>query len=144
MNQVQLLKGYVAMGKTDKLKAVLKNVETTAIEERKLFASGAQAFAFWLLSFNSTYDSFRLQYRLEAEVDLSNDDEWLVSHAHDIMDYLSVRTEEWELYEGELLIKENSLRWTWKGVFKPGRTEEDIGTVSESENEVTITKDWNK
>ncbi|WP_173916016.1 Spo0B domain-containing protein [Halobacillus sp. Marseille-Q1614] len=123
MNQMQLIQGYVAMGKMDRLQHQVNQVITEAEEERKLLNTSAYEFSLWLLTFNWEYERFRITYWVNTEVDLSRHDRKLLACAQRMLAILDEHSHSEELYEGTLEIHQGNaseqvkLSWNWSGAF---------------------------
>ncbi|WP_245807711.1 Spo0B domain-containing protein [Halobacillus massiliensis] len=122
MNQIQLIQGYITMGKMDRLEHQVNQIVQEAEEERKLLNSSAYEFSLWLLSFNWENEQYRLKYLVNADVDLSRHDHKLLAYAKRMMNILDEHSHSEELYEGTLEIHQPDdskfkLSWNWNGLF---------------------------
>jgi len=90
MNELQVIQGYLSMGKetiaNDKINTLFLHFQ----EERKLIQLDAPKFALWLIRFNSIYDSRRLTYNIHIkDRNLSRKDELLFDYCKQVIQSLS-------------------------------------------------------
>lgn len=89
MNELQVIQGYLTMGKetiaNDKINTMFGRFQ----EERKLIQLDIPKFALWLIRFNSIYDLCRLTYNIHIEDrGLSTKDERLLERCKQVIDRL--------------------------------------------------------
>ncbi|WP_281658284.1 Spo0B domain-containing protein [Halobacillus sp. Cin3] len=122
MNQIQLIQGYASLGKHDRLMDLLDTVKAESEEERRLLNTEADEFSLWLLTFNWSYQSFRLTYSLEQGLDLSSHDQTLAAYGRRMMEIMEKYKDKDELYEGTVTLYRGGqgalgLSWEWDGRF---------------------------
>lgn len=109
MNELQMVHGYLSMGKIDKVENKVKECIAFYSEERKLMSLNVPAFALWLIQFNHVHDNFRLTYQIHTEnKKLNHFDEMLVRLSNAIIDELKITCDNMELFEIHLELKETS------------------------------------
>jgi stage 0 sporulation protein B (sporulation initiation phosphotransferase) len=67
MNDLQLVYGYLSMGKLDHVKKKINERMVKGNEERKLLNLGVDKFALWIIRFNHIYDHLHLNYQIHIE-----------------------------------------------------------------------------
>ncbi|WP_170140736.1 Spo0B domain-containing protein [Oceanobacillus arenosus] len=107
MNDLQIISGYVSMGKIEKVEQKFEELLSFYEEERKLMSLKAPKFILWIIRFNNLYDNFRLTYNIHLEnTQLSMIDDILIKRSKKVMDFFSRITNLSTLYEVNLdLIK---------------------------------------
>lgn len=107
LNQLQLVQGYLSMGKTNKVEEKLEELFSLLNEERKLTVLQTPKFALWLIQFNHIYKNFRITYTIDIEnQNLEHLDEILLTECKEFMEYMKKISDGDQLYEMELTIKE--------------------------------------
>lgn len=107
MNNLQIVHGYLSMGKIDKVENKMKECIAFYNEERKLMSLNMPKFALWIIRFNSVYDNFRLTYQLHTENKQLHDyDELLVNRCNDIISKMKLNGDSQELIELHLELQE--------------------------------------
>lgn len=107
MNRLQIVQGYVNMGKLDKVESKLDEILDYYNEERKLMGLYVPAFMLWIIQFNSRYNNFRLTYKIYTESkSLHTYDSRLVDKSEHMMSCLNNFLDREELYELYLEIRE--------------------------------------
>ena len=105
LNELQLLIGYVQMGKIDKVEEKLKENVSSAQEERMLSNLNVPKTALWMISFNWRYDNFRIKYNVGTlNKDISEKDKELHNLLEALMQLLTQYGEIMELYQGNINI----------------------------------------
>lgn len=66
MNRLQIVQGYLSMGKIEQAEEKLNEVVDFYKEERKLMDLNVPAFMLWILEFNTIFKNFRLTYKIHA------------------------------------------------------------------------------
>lgn len=100
MNHLQIVQGYLSMGKTEKVQTKIKDYMLHLQEESKLVNLNAPAFALYLLQFDSLHTNFRLTYHIDTEnKDLQSVDQQLVESCQQLMENLEKASDETALYE---------------------------------------------
>ncbi|WP_337019051.1 Spo0B domain-containing protein [Oceanobacillus massiliensis] len=86
MNRLQIVQGYLGMGKADKAEDKLSETLRHYNEERKLMSLNMPAFMLWIIGFNHSYENFRLTYKINSEHrDLRNLDSILLERCQYIV-----------------------------------------------------------
>ncbi|WP_170138766.1 Spo0B domain-containing protein [Oceanobacillus chungangensis] len=67
MNDLQIISGYISMGKLEKVEKKFGELFSFYEEERKLMSIKAPKFILWLIRFNNLYNNFRLTYNIQVE-----------------------------------------------------------------------------
>jgi len=67
INELQVVQGYLAMGKTDRANIKMNDLFRHFNEERKLMLLNVPNFALWITRFNSIYENYRLVYNIHIE-----------------------------------------------------------------------------
>lgn len=113
MNRLQIVSGYLSMGKVDKAKSNLDDVLKFYEEERKLMRLNADAFMIWVLQFQDKYPSFALTYRigLLESIEKSIDGKKLLSACENLLAVLSEAAAELHEYDLFLHMKEQETYW---------------------------------
>lgn len=107
LNKLQLVQGYLSMGKTNKVEEKLEELFSFLNEERKLTGLRTPRLALWLIQFNHIYENFRITYTIDIEnQNLEHLDEILTTKCNEFMQYVTKKLDSNQLYEMELTIKE--------------------------------------
>ncbi|KGX89200.1 Spo0B domain-containing protein [Pontibacillus litoralis] len=85
MNELQIVHGYAAMNKMDKVQEKLDEIIANSREEAKLMSLQAPYFALWILQCNMLNDNCKLTYQIEAEEDWSEFDQELVNQCEAVV-----------------------------------------------------------
>ncbi|SFA69022.1 stage 0 sporulation protein B (sporulation initiation phosphotransferase) [Lentibacillus halodurans] len=123
MNHLQIVQGYLSMGKTDKVQKKVKNYLQQLQEESKLVNLNAPFFALYLLQFGSLHMNFRLTYHIHTEnKNLQSVDQLLTDYCKQVMEKIKNATDETELYELDVRLSDVSpvmieLEFTVNGHF---------------------------
>lgn len=89
MNHIQVIKGYLSMGNTDKVNDKLDGLIQDFDKERILMNLYVPNFSLWILTFNSTYENIRLSYHLDdIRNSLEDKDEFLVRISNQFMEVI--------------------------------------------------------
>ncbi|MUK86983.1 hypothetical protein GMD78_01020 [Ornithinibacillus sp. L9] len=100
MNHMQILQGYLSMGKTEKVGEKLQALIEEFHAERKLMNLNAPEFTIWVIQFNSVYSNIRLSYEIHTECnDLTLIDEQLKNTSEVISEAILRSGDDTELYE---------------------------------------------
>lgn len=109
LNHLQIIQGYLSMGKTDKVKSKVTEYLQLLDEERKLVNLNAPLFALSLIQFDSLHTNFRLTYHIHTDnKDLQHLDEVLESSTNQLMSQIKNMSDKTELYEVHLQMYEVS------------------------------------
>jgi len=107
MNRLQIVQGYVNMGKLDKVESKLDEILDYYNEERKLMGLNVPAFMLWIIQFNSKYENFRLTYKIYPEYkSLYDYDSNLLENSEHIITCLNNFLDHEILYELHLEVRE--------------------------------------
>ncbi|WP_099158646.1 Spo0B domain-containing protein [Virgibacillus ndiopensis] len=103
MNDLQIVQGYLTMGKTEKVQEKLAACMNHFDKERKLISLNAPKFALWLIQFNSIHATFRLTYDINTEnKNFSAIDNILLGQCQYCMKVLEKAADATEVYEGNV------------------------------------------
>ncbi|WP_067727287.1 Spo0B domain-containing protein [Oceanobacillus damuensis] len=109
MNRLQIVQGYLSMGKAEKAEEKLNEALHYYNEERKLMSLNVPEFMLWILKFNSNFNNFRLNYTIQAvNKNMHLSDSILLGNCIDIMDSCTEELDSQVLYEIDLEIREVS------------------------------------
>lgn len=99
MNHLQIVQGYLSMGKTDKVQNKLKDYMGELHEEGKLVNLNAPMFALYILQFKFLHTNFRVIYHIRtAAKNLQSVDELLTDCCEKIMERIVKSSDEMQLY----------------------------------------------
>lgn len=76
-NELQVIHGYLSMGKIDRVKDKIDEWINFFHQEQKLLLLNAPQFILWVVQFNHTYDQLHLTYIIQTNKDLQSIDEML-------------------------------------------------------------------
>ncbi|WP_010531117.1 Spo0B domain-containing protein [Lentibacillus jeotgali] len=100
MNHLQIIQGYLSMGKTDKVQKKLKDYMGQLQEEGRVVNLNAPKFALYLLQFNFLHTNFRMTYHIRtANKSLQSVDELLAERCEKVMKTIVKLSDEMQLYE---------------------------------------------
>lgn len=106
MNDLQIVHGYLSMGKTDKVKNKVNEIIDEFNRERNLMNSDCPEFSLWLIQAKWLYNNIRITYDIHTEKsELRAFDKSLTIIGNAILEAIS--TEELTIVEVELLVKAN-------------------------------------
>ncbi|GIO27668.1 Spo0B domain-containing protein [Ornithinibacillus bavariensis] len=110
MNDLQIVHGYLSMGKIDKVKMKVNDILEAFHQERLLMNMNCPNFALWLLQLNWKQPNIRFNYLLHSiNLDLSHIDNTLTSVGMTFIDILTMAVSNHEeLVEGTIEINEIS------------------------------------
>lgn len=109
MNNLQVVHGYLSMGKIDKVESKVNECIAFFNEERKLMGLNMHKFTLWIIEFNNIYDNLRLTYQVHTEnKNLSDYDELLVKRCNNIINRVKVSCDPLALIEVHLQLKEQT------------------------------------
>ncbi|WP_176330242.1 Spo0B domain-containing protein [Oceanobacillus rekensis] len=107
MNRLQIVQGYLSMGKANQAEEKLSEVVDFYKEERKLMDLNVPSFMLWILEFNTTFKNFRLTYNIHAEYkSMHISDSILVGQCQEIMELCMEELDPQVLYEVKLELNE--------------------------------------
>lgn len=113
MNDLQIVYGYLSMGKVDNVTKKISERLIKDNEERKLLNLGAAKFTLWVIRFNHIYDRLHLNYQIHIEDKLLHDvDDRLTKQSIAIIDKINAfcRPEDQFEIKLELAEKQNPAR----------------------------------
>ncbi|WP_152654748.1 Spo0B domain-containing protein [Oceanobacillus sp. CFH 90083] len=152
MNRLQIVSGYLTMGKADKAKMNLDDVLAFYEEERKLMQLNADKFMIWVLQFQEVYPSFSLTYHvdlLESQVKTIDEQELLLS-CERLLAFLSEAAEDLHVYDLTLHIEEKETHWVIRMNIKDNIVEtinieniEQQYSVSVTQKQEKTSFEWN-
>ncbi|WP_170840860.1 Spo0B domain-containing protein [Oceanobacillus limi] len=100
MNHMQIIQGYLSMGKTDMVHEKLDSLLNDFQNERKLMNLNVPYFTVWLIQFNSVNSNIRLAYDIHTDnLDIHSQDQKLVTVSESIAEAICDLGDELELYE---------------------------------------------
>lgn len=107
MNDIQIIHGYVSMGKMEKVEEKLNAVIDNFHQERRLMNLNVPNFTLWLMQFNAMHSNIRLGYCIHIEnINLANVDTLLLNQCKQIVDCIETVGDSGELYRGEIVLNE--------------------------------------
>ncbi|MDL4841656.1 Spo0B domain-containing protein [Aquibacillus rhizosphaerae] len=107
MNQIQLLMGYTSMRKIERVEDKLKECVRNADNERKLVNLNIPKTAIWLISFNWSFENFRIEYKIDTDnSNLLIDDQLLHKQFNEVMETFTTFGMNLELYHGTITIRQ--------------------------------------
>ncbi|MFD1038611.1 Spo0B domain-containing protein [Virgibacillus byunsanensis] len=134
LNHLQVIHGYLSMGKTEKVQSKIMQTIEYYNEERKLMSLHAPSFVLWLIQFNVVHMNIRLAYHIHIENwNLGAEDIQLVEQCDRIIEQIEKATDTTELYEGSLQIKEKSVSTLELDLIINGVFQDMIGLMSNLE-----------
>ncbi|WP_163970122.1 Spo0B domain-containing protein [Oceanobacillus halotolerans] len=118
LNHLQVIQGYVKMGKMDKVEAKLNQFMEDFQQERNLMQLNAPKIILWIMQFNTIHTNLRLTYHIDADhIDLSNWDSRIQKQCDDILHLIKNELDQTELYEVTLHVTKNSENQTVQFMF---------------------------
>ncbi|MFC4558943.1 Spo0B domain-containing protein [Virgibacillus kekensis] len=100
LNQLQIIQGYVSMGKTDKANMKIREYVQDLHEERKLANLDIPKFALYLIRFNSLHTNFRMTYHIYTEnSELSRVEERMLEQCRQFIGEIENAADEAVLYD---------------------------------------------
>ncbi|MCT1903362.1 Spo0B domain-containing protein [Oceanobacillus sojae] len=120
MNRLQIVSGYLTMGKADKAKMNLDNVLEYYEEERKLMRLNADKLMIWILQFQETYPAFALTYHVDLLESSTKkiDEQELLSSCKKLLAFLSEAAQDLLVYDLSLHIEEQETQWVIRMIIK--------------------------
>lgn len=106
LNELQLVHGYLSMGKTEKTGKKVQNMIERYHEERKLFDLHCPYFTLWLMSVDRNYPQFRIRYETADIGEISNMDLTLFSSCREIFSLIGDYIFKNHMYHGRLQIEQ--------------------------------------
>ncbi|GGJ84058.1 hypothetical protein GCM10007063_03190 [Lentibacillus kapialis] len=105
MNHLQIVQGYLSMGKIEEAQKKLRNYTEELQEERKLVNLDAPRFALYILQFYFLHTNFRLTYHIRTVAEnLQSVDELLAEQCEKIMERIVMSSDAMQLYELDILL----------------------------------------
>ncbi|MFD2046210.1 Spo0B domain-containing protein [Ornithinibacillus salinisoli] len=103
MNHMQIIQGYLSMGKKEKVEEKLSSLMQEFHNERKLMNLNAPELAIWLIQFNTISKNIRITYNIHTErKDLTFIDEVIMAACVSISNAYEQSGVKTELYDMEL------------------------------------------
>ncbi|MEC5422051.1 Spo0B domain-containing protein [Virgibacillus sp. C22-A2] len=107
MNKMQIIQGYLSMGKVEIVETKVTDFLEYFNEERKLLSLNAPKFILWVIQFNNKYENFRLTYKIHTgNKKLQAIDNLLVEQFNMILVCLTKICDKTRLFELNLQISE--------------------------------------
>ncbi|AXI09583.1 hypothetical protein CUC15_11905 [Oceanobacillus zhaokaii] len=148
MNDLQIISGYLSMGKLEKVEKKFEELFSFYEQERKLMHLKAPKFILWLIRFNNLYNNFRLTYNIQVEnTQLSMIDDILIKQSKKVMDFYTSISNLSTLYEVNIdLIKRKKpsqieVNFSIDGHFK---LKHNAAIISDLEKEFDVYKRENR
>ncbi|MDC3412461.1 Spo0B domain-containing protein [Aquibacillus sp. 3ASR75-11] len=114
LNQLQLIQGYVMMGKTDKVQQKLNEIVALAHEERKLSNLHIPKTALWIIRFNSLHTNMRFDYQVkDIQLPLSDVDDEVYRHCVRTVETVEWYSDQMEMYNGNITIRQDNQNNVW-------------------------------
>ncbi|WP_188453517.1 Spo0B domain-containing protein [Virgibacillus oceani] len=103
MNDLQIIQGYLTMGKMDKVHDKITSCMAHFDKERKLMSLNIPKFALWLIQFNSLHATFRFTYDICIEnKNLNEIDTILLKQCQACINFLEKAANDSEVFEGNI------------------------------------------
>ncbi|AIF45381.1 Spo0B domain-containing protein [Virgibacillus sp. SK37] len=107
MNHLQLIQGYLSMGKIEKVESKVQSCFNHYDEERKLMSLNAPSLSLWVIEFNSRYEYLRLEYNIHVQnKNLNQIDKGLKDQLEKIISCIIEESDGTELIEISLQLDE--------------------------------------
>lgn len=159
MNDLQLLKAYASMGKTDNLQEKMQELAKKAEHERRLSNLEIPETALWLIRFNWDHTNVRLEYEVELDnKHLSVYDETILNLSRRVVDIINFHAVPDEMYsllfrfrEAEPGEADVEINMKWKGLFNDPEiviqqlrlvSDLEVNVVIEETDETVFTVSW--
>lgn len=110
LNELQIVKGYLSIGKTDKAEEKLNKWIHQFDEERRLSNLSIPKWMLWLMTTKKRYANIRLYYTIDVKsnLNLTSIDEQLVHHSEQMTDWLYKVGSKNKLYDINIALKEKT------------------------------------
>lgn len=106
MNDLQIVHGYLSMGKTDKVKLKVNNIIGTLNQERTLMNTNCPEFALWLIQMKLQHKHIHFTYDIFTDnKNLLHYDSSLAEIGHAVEDY--ILASKFDMITGEINLKYN-------------------------------------
>ncbi|MFC3039272.1 Spo0B domain-containing protein [Virgibacillus xinjiangensis] len=100
MNNLQVVQGYLTMGRSEKVKSKIESMLQDYKEESRLMGLKAPCFTLWVLRFDHLHSNLRMKYRIKTESkDLSTADKVVTELCKKTVDWLREACEETRMYD---------------------------------------------
>lgn len=100
MNELQIIQGYLSIGKIDKVKDKVNSCIDKLNQERKLTNLNTPLFILWLVRFNTLHTNMRATYEINVtNNNLSKIDDLLVKSCQQVTNWIKDVGDRNELYE---------------------------------------------
>ncbi|SHF65664.1 Spo0B domain-containing protein [Ornithinibacillus halophilus] len=115
MNHLQVMQGYLSMGKTDKVHKKMEDVIESFANERKLMNLETDELALWLIQFNTINKNIRLTYDICIEKQkLTLYEAFILKKCQYITEMVQSYGDSDQLYEAKLVLSnENDGKEVW-------------------------------
>ncbi|WP_284139716.1 MULTISPECIES: Spo0B domain-containing protein [unclassified Virgibacillus] len=111
MNDMQVIQGYLSMGKSDKVQSKITRVLERYEEERKLMNLNTPHFALWLIGFNAMHTNIRLTYEIDAQdMNLNRIDNELVKQCNQLFEAIEACWDRTQLHEAVVRLKGDKVK----------------------------------
>ncbi|MFC2948475.1 Spo0B domain-containing protein [Virgibacillus sediminis] len=108
MNNLQVVQGYLTMGRQDKVEKKVGEMLRQYGEESKLMGLKAPGFTLWVLRFNHIYNNLRLKYRVKTEnKNLASIDREVTELCRKTVEWLEEACDETQMYDIILEVTES-------------------------------------
>lgn len=110
LNELQIVKGYLSIGKTDKVEDKLNDWIHKFNQERRLSNLNVPKWMLWLIKMTKRYANIRLYYTINVErnLNLSSIDDQLVDHSEQIIEWIYKVGNKNKLYDINVELKEKT------------------------------------
>lgn len=141
LNELQLLKGYVTLGKLEKVEEIMNNWVEHFDQERQLFRLHAPKWTIWLLRAKYRYHNIRVHVdlQLKSSLNLSAIDEQLVTQSEQVVTWLMEHGDREDLYVINIKVIEKNnvpnliLRFHIHGLLQPDQALESLEGAKRTE-----------
>ncbi|MUV39509.1 Sporulation initiation phosphotransferase [Lentibacillus sp. JNUCC-1] len=113
LNQLQVIHGYLGMGKPDKAEEKLSAYTSQLDQERRLMHLGLPDFALWVIRFNMEQTHFRLTYKIESHPVSPKLDQKIVKSCETLFQVFRSHAAVHELHQAHLHFHEERIKKTY-------------------------------
>lgn len=106
LNELQLIMGYVQMGKLDKAQEKIKQAVAHAEVDRKIQSIPMPKTALWITKFGWCYTNLELTYEIEVKQTVNACDQSTVRHLEEAMDCILSGSMKTNLYHGTIRLQQ--------------------------------------
>lgn len=134
MNHLQIVQGYLSMGKVDVVADKMNHIIAEYEQERLLMNTQATQFILWTLQFNSKHENIRLTYKIHTRnINLKSLDTKLIYAGNIVTNMIREQGEASDLYEVamELCVQQDDAHIIFiiHGYFKDWRANKELLTA---------------